>query len=370
MKILYTCLSKSWGGLEMTAMQSAEKLQDKNILVDLLCFPGSPINVEAEKRGINCVTLKAAGYFHPLKIKELNLIIKKNSYSLIHSHYSKDLWIVVPSLNYLRIEIPLLLTKHMESSIIKKDFLHRFLYKRVNYILAISNVIKQNIINTCPVPKEKVILHYNGVDLKKFDPLKANGKKTRNEFNIKDNEVVIGMLSRITYGKGYEELLKAAKKLNEEFPNLKFLLIGEASSNEKDYKESIKKLVRDLSLEEKIIFAGFRENVSDLLSSMDIFAFPSHAESFGNSLIEAMAMEKPSVATNSHGVLDIIVDGVTGYLFIKKDEKDLAKKLKLLINSPEKRIEIGKAAKEYVIKNFDVEKQTQELIGLYRKLAP
>ncbi len=369
MKILYSCLSQSWGGLEMTAMQGAEQLQNKNILVDLLCFPGSQINIEAEKRGINCITLKAAGYIHPLKIKGLSLLIKENSYSLIHSHYSKDLWIVAPSLNYLKLKIPLLLTMHMESSIIKKDFLHRCLYKRINYVLAISNVIKQNVIETCPVPEKKVILHYNGVDLNKFDTSKADGKRIRNEFNIKDDETVIGMLSRITYGKGYEEFLYAAKKLNEDFPNLKFLLIGEASSNEKDYEGKIKSLVKDLSLQEKIIFTGFREDTADLLSAMDIFAFPSHSESFGNALIEAMSMEKPSVATNSHGIPDIIDDSVTGFLFKRKDENDLTEKLKFLIKSPEKRIEMGRAAREHVIKNFDLEKQTRELIDLYGKLV-
>ena len=168
MKILYSCLSQSWGGLEMTALQSAEQIINKNILIDVLCFPGSQINIEAEKRGINCITIKAAGYFHPLKIKKLSQLIEKKSYNLIHSHYSKDLWIVVPSLNYLISKIPLLLTKHMESSVSKKDFLHKFLYKRVNYVLAVSNIIKQNVIETCPVTDEKVIIHYNGVDLKKY----------------------------------------------------------------------------------------------------------------------------------------------------------------------------------------------------------
>ena len=109
----------------------------------------------------------------------------RKSYNIIHSHYSKDLWIVVPSLNYLISKIPLLLTKHMESSVIKKDFLHKFLYKRVNYVLAVSNIIKQNVIETCPVTYEKVIIHYNGVDLKKIDPAKGERERIRNEFNLK-----------------------------------------------------------------------------------------------------------------------------------------------------------------------------------------
>jgi glycosyltransferase involved in cell wall biosynthesis len=271
-------------------------------------------------------------------------------------------------LKYHGSNISLLLTKRMESSISKKDFLHKQLYKRVSYILAISNLIKKNVLETCPVSEEKVILHYNGVDLTQFDPAKANRMKIRKEFNIKDEEIVIGMLARISFGKGYEELIKAAGKLIKEFPNLKFLMAGEASPDEKEYEGSIKKLVKDLYMEEKVILTGFRKDAVDLLSAMDIFAFPSHSESFGNSLIEAMAMEKPSVATNSHGILDIIDDGKTGFLFNRKDENDLAEKLKNLIISPVKRITIGKEARKHVTKNFDLEKQTQKLIDLYKNL--
>jgi len=369
MKILYSCLSQSWGGLEMRTIQGAEQLLNKNLSVDILSYPGSQINLEAKKREINCITLKASGYFHPFKIIELAKIIKNNSYNIINTQFSKDLWILVPSLNYIGLDFPLILTKRMESSVMKKDFMHKWLYKRVNYVLAISNVIKKNVIETCPIPEEKIILHYNGVDLKKFDPSKADGKRVRNELNIKDDEILIGMLSRITYGKGYEEFLYAVKKLNEEFSNLRFLIAGEASPDEKDYEKSIKKIVKDLSLQEKVRFTGFREDTADLLSALDIFVFPSHSESFGNALIEAMAMEKPCVATNSHGVLDIIEDNVTGFLFNRKDENHLVEKLKHLITSPDKRIKIGKAAREHVVENFNIEKQTQNLIDLYRKLV-
>lgn len=368
MKILYSCLSQSWGGLEMRTIQGAEQLLNKNLYVDILCYPGSKINLDAQKKKINCITIKASGYFHPLQVVNLAGLLKKNSYSLIHTQFSKDLWVLVPALKYINSDIPLILTKRMESSIVKKDVLHKLLYRRVNLILAISNVIKQNVIQTCPVPEDKVIIHYNGVDLKKYNPEKTERNRIRNEFDIKDDEIVIGMLSRITYGKGYEEFLKAAGILNKEFSNLKFLLAGDSSSDEKNYEQKIKNFAEELSVSEKVIFTGFRDDTPDLLSAMDIFAFPSHAESFGNALIEAMAMEKPSVATNSHGVLDIINDGITGFLFNKKDEKDFAGKLRLLINSAGKRIEIGTAARNHVLKNFDIEKQTEKLIDLYRKL--
>jgi len=368
MKILYSCLSKSWGGLEMKTIEGAIQLIRKNIKVDILCYPGSRINLEAEKNKIRCITLKAHGYFHPVKIFKLSGILKSNSYDLIHTQYSKDLWVLVPALNYIRSEIPLVLTKRMESSVVKKDILHKKLYNRVNKILAISNVIRENVIKTCPVSPEKVILHFNGIDLEKFNPEKSDGKKIRDEFAFKDNEIIVGMLSRISYGKGYEELLNAAAILVKEFSHIKFLLIGNSDPSEREYEEKVKKLAEDLSLTERIIFTGFRKDVADLLSAVDIFVFPSHAESFGNALVEAMAMEKPCIGTDSHGVLDIIEDGVNGFLFNKKDEKNLAYKIKLLINSPGERTVKGRAARQSVKEKFDSGTQTLKLIDLYRNI--
>lgn len=369
MKVLYSCLSRSWGGLEMTIIQGAEQLLKRNILVDVLCYPGSQINIESEKLGINCINLKASSYFHPFQVIKLAGLLGSNSYNLIHTQLSKDLWVLVPSLNYLGSRIPLILTKQMGSSVIKKDLLHKWLYNRVNYVLAISNVIRENVLETCPVTKEKVILHFNSIDLNKYIPSISGRNEIRKEFDIKDTEIVIGMLARITYGKGYEELLQAAKKLCNDYSNLRFVLVGSSSSDERDYEARIKGIADQYNISDKVIFTGFRKDTVKILAAMDIFAFPSHAESFGYALVEAMAMEKPSVGTNAHGILDIINDGTSGYLFNNKDSQDLEKKLRILIESPDIRIKIGKAARKQVIEKFDLEKQTQKLVELYNKLV-
>lgn len=354
----------------MGAVQDAEQLIKKGLSVDFLCYPGSKINVEANRRKLKCITLKASGYFHPFQIIKLSRLIKKNRYELIHTHLSRDLWILSPSLKLAYSKIPLILTKQMGSFVVKKDFLHRQLYKRVNFVLAISREIEKNVLETCPVTADKVLLHHNSVDLKRFDRSLSDRKKIRNEFGITESEILIGMLARLSYGKGHEEFLYAAKKLIKLNSNLRFLIVGEASPDEKEYGEKIKTLSESYDLKDKMIFAGFRSDTQDVLAALDIFAFPSHGEAFGNALVEAMAMGKPSVATRFAGVLDIAVEGVTGYLFNRKDGDDLADKLKLLIDSPERREELGKAAREHVVENFDVEKQTEKLISFYQRITP
>jgi glycosyltransferase involved in cell wall biosynthesis len=368
MKILYSCLSRSWGGLEMSAVQEAGQLVKEGLSVEFLCFPGSEVNRGAENKGIRCIGLKAPGYLNPLQIIKLSRLIKENRYELIHTHLSKDLWLLSPSLELSGLDVPLILTKRMGSSVVKKDFLHRWLYKKVNSILTISREIEKNVLETCPVTKDKVLLYYNGINLERFDPAIADKTKVRKEYKIADSEILIGMLARLSPGKGHEEFLYAAKKLTGIYNNLCFLIVGDPSFGENEYSERIRKLSESYELNDKLVFTGFRSDTPDVLAALDIFAFPSHSEAFGNALVEAMAMGKPSVATRYGGVLDIAVNGVTGYLFNRRDGNDLADKLKLLIDSPEKRIELGKAGRKYAIENFNLEKQTQKLIEFYRKV--
>jgi glycosyltransferase involved in cell wall biosynthesis len=142
--------------------------------------------------------------------------------------------------------------------------------------------------------------------------------------------------------------------------------VGEASKGEDAYAEEIKKLAEDYGLN-NLIFAGFRIDMPEVLSAMDIFIFPSHAEAFGVALVEAMAMAKPSVSTSSDGILDITVDNETGYLFKKDDPADLKNKLELLIKSPEKRRTLGNAARQRVLEHFDSQKLMDGLVELYKQ---
>jgi glycosyltransferase involved in cell wall biosynthesis len=368
MKILYSCLSKSWGGMEMFTLQAVAQLLKRNVKVELLCFPVSKINIEAETNGIKLNTLKADGYSHPFQILKLRNILMKGSFDLIHTQASKDLWVLVPALKLSGLNIPLVMTKQVGSFIVKKDKLHKWIYNRVNLVFAISRVIKKNLLDTCPLTEDKIQLLHNGIDINKFSPLKVNRKKVRDEFKIKDDELVIGMMARFSPGKGHEEFMIAAKELLNEYNNLKFLIVGEPSRGEDKYADKIKSIADDYEIQENIIFAGFRKDTPEVLAAMDIFAFPSHSEAFGIALAEAMAMGKPSVCSDSDGVLDIAVDGVTSYLFRKQNGIDLTEKLKLLINSFETRKYFGEAARKRAVEMFDIEILTDKAISYYEQL--
>lgn len=366
MKVLYSCLSKSWGGMEMITLTFIKKLLERNIKVELLCVDESRMQIEANNLGLIIHAVKASGYIHPFTTIRIINIINRGNFHLVHTQASKDLWLLVPALKFVKSAIPLFLTKQVGSYIVKKDFLHKFLYNRVTKAFAISTIIKNNLIETTPLTEDKIELLFNAVDTQKFDPSKTDRKKLRKEFNINDDELLLGMIARFSPGKGHEEFIAAAEKLSSKYNNLKFLIVGEASRGEDEYASQIKKMAEDKKLS-NIIFTGFRSDTPDVLAAMDIFVFPSHAEAFGIALVEALSMGIPSVCSNKDGVLDIAVDNKTSLLFKNKDANDLTDKIDLLIKDAAKRKLMGELSRKRAKELFDINFIMDQTIVFYEK---
>ncbi|MFZ2865055.1 MAG: glycosyltransferase family 4 protein [Ignavibacteriaceae bacterium] len=367
MKVLYSCLSKSWGGMEMVAITGIKQLLKYNIKVGLLCLAESRIQIEANNLGIIIYPIKSGRIPNLFSSLKISSIIKSGSFDLIHSHSSKDLWLIVPALSFLKSGIPLVFTKHLESFIVKKNFLHNRIYKRVDCAIAISSVIKENLLLTTSLKENKIKIVYNGVDLEKFNPDNAVRSKLRDEIGVDKNNLLIGMTGRFSPGKGHEDLLLAISRLNKKYPQIKYVIVGEASRGETEYENNIKRLAEDGGIK-NITFTGYRTDIPDVLAALDIYVFPSHAESFGVGLIEAMALCKASVASNSSGVLDIVDDKVDGLFFNSKDGYDLADKIEILINDSELRKRLGENARKKISAKFDLTLVTGQIINTYKQL--
>lgn len=367
MRVLFTCLSQSWGGMEMYALTTVKQLIKHNIETELVCFPGSRLHKEATKENIVTHYFRFKSYFNPIAIKNFSSLLKRNEYDIVVSGGSKDLWLVVPAINIAGSTVPLFLSKQMASFIIKKDVLHKWIYSRVTKAFAISNMVAKNLEETTPLPKDKIVLLHNAIDTDKFDSAKIDRTKVRKEFSISDDQILIGMIARFSPGKGHEEFLTAINQLSNRHSNVKFMIVGEASRGEESYAQKIKSLAGELNILDKIIFTGFRKDTPEILAALDIFVFPSHDEAFGIALAEALSMGKPSVCSNFAGVLDIAVDNTTSFLFEKGNGIDLALKTEQLITSQETRERFAKEARKRAVEMFDLELFTIKLINHFKQ---
>lgn len=368
LNILQSCFSHSWGGLEIQALEVSRQLIKRGHRVWLACPRDSRMQEEAERRHIRVLPLRVTGYFHPVTAARLARFLRQQEIDIIHAQHSRDIATLVPAMKFSFLKIPLLLSKRVGSYIQKKDLFHRFTYRNVSRVLAISSVIHRNVLDTTPMTAEGVVTLHDAIDTELFSPERANGSKIRAELGIGKETVVIGFVGRFSAGKGHEELLKAIDIVRKLQKNLRFLVVGEASYGEEEYEGKIRDLATSLRVDDIVTFMGFRSDIPDVMAAFDIFAFPSHAESFGVVLIEAMAMERPVVSTNCDGVLDIVVDGETGLYVHPRNPDELAASLLRLIKDPVLRQRFGTAGRRRVVELFDQRRQLDRLEELYYSL--
>jgi glycosyltransferase involved in cell wall biosynthesis len=368
MNILQTCFSRSWGGLELQALDETLQLQKRGHRLWLACIPGSRIEQEAHRQGVTVLPLRVTGYVHPVLLVRLARFIADRHVDVLHCQLSKDIATVVPAMRLSGRRVPVILSRRMGSYIGKKDFFHRLTYRHVTRVLAISSVIHRNVLDTTPVTPDRVMTLHHAVDTEKFSLKNTDRRATRQELRLDDAMLAVGFVGRFSPGKGHEEFLHAAHVIAKDHPHVRFVIVGEASRGEEAYARHIRMLCCDLGLVAVVLLVGFRSDIPDVMAAFDIFAFPSHAESFGAVLIEAMALELPVVSTNCDGVLDIVVDGVTGLYVSPRDAPGLARALTQLIDDPSLRTAMGKAGRRRVEELFDQRKQIDRLEEVYREV--
>ncbi len=363
--IIFSCGSDSWGGLEIITLDLALKLQKEGYNISLLCKKDSKLHFETEKNNIRSLPFfqKDAGIIKTIHL--LKKYLKDNKTDIIHSHLSHDLWVLTPALKLARYKGKLYLTKHMASGVKKNDIFHKYLYRRVNRIFAISEYIKTSLIDTVPVNKEKISLLHIGIDTDRFNNNRFKGQNLKKEFNFPEDKLVIGIVGRMTPGKGHEDLLNAAEILRKKYPGkLYFALIGGASYGENEYGDKIKNLAARFSTDEIGLY-DFSDVPEKIMAALDILVFPSHDESFGRILAEAMALGVPTAASRYAGVLDIAIENQTGLLFERKNPVSMAQALEKLINDKELRKKFSTEGRKRIAEHFNLNDTIKKQIDHY-----
>jgi glycosyltransferase involved in cell wall biosynthesis len=363
--ILQTCFSPSWGGLEIQALEVSRRLLRRGHRVLLSCMPSTPLAREAERSGIPLLLHNVRGYVHPLVVLRLSSELRRNEVDVIHCQHSRDIATVVPAMRLSGGRRRVILSKRVGSAIPKKDFFHRLTHRHISRVLAISEAIHANVLATLPVDPERVVTLHDAVDTEEFSPGSGDRPAIKSSFGLPKDSLLVGFVGRFSPGKGHEEFLQAAALLKPEFPEVRYIVVGEASFGEETYAARIRQRAVTLGLTDVVKFAGFRNDIPRVMRGFDLFAFPSHAESFGVVLIEAMAVGVPAVSTNCDGVLDIMVEGETGLMVPPKNADALARALRRLLKDAPARERMGSAARRRVVTLFDQHKQIDRLEQIY-----
>jgi glycosyltransferase involved in cell wall biosynthesis/GNAT superfamily N-acetyltransferase len=217
------------------------------------------------------------------------------------------------------------------------------------------------------VKASKSVFLGNGVDLRRFDPSAVPTDRVaalRSELGIPTGALVVGAVGRLVAEKGYRELFAAAREVRRSLPNTRFVVLGAPDRAKAD-------VISDQEIErarEDVIFAGWVENVRDLLALMDVFVLPSWREGQPVSAIEAAAMARPLVLTDIRGCREVARNGREGLLVLPRDAKQLASAIARLLEDEALRDRLGAAARGRALARFDEDKIAGRLVGFYRQL--
>ena len=219
------------------------------------------------------------------------------------------------------------------------------------------------------VPRRKLTLLGNGIDLSRFDPdavPAADARAARAELGgCRPDDVVVGVVGRLVREKGYLEVFEAARALRESAPHVRFAIIGDDDSEKGD---ALTAADRARAEAVGVRFLGGRFDMPRLYAGMDLLVLASHREGFPRTPMEAAAMGIPVIATNIRGCRQAVDDGVTGMLVAPRDASALAAAVRVLADAPERRRELGAAAREKARRDFDDQRCVAITLETYRRL--
>lgn len=239
----------------------------------------------------------------------------------------------------------------------------RILARFTDCITACSKASKEKIIEKENIPASKIRVIYNCVDLAKFNASTTTAT-IREQSGIKPDEILIGTVAHLMdekKGQGY--LIKAMPQIIKVYPKARLLLVGEGPS-----KSDFIQMTKSLGIEDKVIFTGFRRDIPEIMSALDLYVCSSPYEGFSVSIIEAMSLKKVVVSTNFGGSPEEIIHNQTGYLVPPKDIDALASAVINLLADREKMRRMGMAGFKRVKEEFSTEVIVKKIEALYEEL--
>jgi glycosyltransferase involved in cell wall biosynthesis len=363
-KILRVCASDLFA--KTALLPEIDFLINKGCTIHI-SFPRGDITSELIDKGYLIKLVNSARRISPISniitIIQLYKLIKKENYEIVHTH--NHLIGILARIAAKIAGAPTII--HSPHGFYFHDDMPRYKYWLFYYIeklmgyftdlLFIENIENyQMCIKTNLIMQKKLYYMGGGINLTRFDGRKLSTQNKRilmNKLNIpQDSFPIIGITSRITYEKGYRELIQSINNLQETYPKIFLLIVGAYLKNERDsFSKELNDSINNYCLDQHIKIT-FESNVEDFLSIMDIWTLPSYREGLPRSIQEAMAMGLPVVATNIRGCRNLVVENKTGLLVSPKNVDELTAALNKLIKDDNLRSKFGFAGSTYAQKNF------------------
>jgi glycosyltransferase involved in cell wall biosynthesis len=353
------------GGAEKQVVTLLKHIDKKKYSVTLCCLHhGGPLKKELEDEDVEIVILGMRLRYIAVSLYKLIRLMRKNSVQIVHTHlYTDHVWGRVAA---LIAGVPVIVTTEHGRGLWKKR--RHLLFERIanrftDMKIAVSEDIRQIRIKREHASPDRIVTIMNAINTDEFIVSDGIRNAKRKEVRIKGDEFVIGTVARLDPDKAIDILLDAVLRVSEKTERVKCLLVGDGG-----LRRRLENYTERIGLAGKVIFTGARTDIAALLSVMDIYVNSSHREGISVSLLESMAAGKPVVATEVGGNPEIINDNSVGILVPANNAEALAGAVNMLLHDKEKRLQMGKNARERIINEFSISSQSKKIESLYENL--
>lgn len=354
--ILFFPRTMDLGGTENVVLQLCEIF--KPLVNNIVACSCGGENVEClEKMGIKhylipdiedkspSVMLKTA--------KQLRKIVRDENITVIHTHHRMAAFYVAALRLYKKCSF--INTSH--NTFYDKKFLTRFAYKHAE-LIACGSMVKKNLVDFFSIPDEKVTVIRNAIA--PFDGLVVKDETI--EKLRREGCFIVGNIGRLSEQKGMEYYIQALPEVLKKHPKTHFLIIGAG-----ELENSLKEQARQLKFENNLHFLGYRSDIQNLISQLDLVVLSSLWEGLPLAPIEAFSVGKTVVATAVDGTVEIVEDGKSGRLIEPKKPEQIAENVIWMIEHPEEKKLMEQEAKKHYEQEFSIERLSKAYIDFYER---
>lgn len=354
MHVLHIDRQRSWTGQVNRALLIADELRRRGHRVGFVTHPGAALAQRAREAGIPVDSFPLRGAaFYPSVLRAA-WALRGRGVDILHCHGARD---HLFGLAVARLAaIPhVIRTKHNHT--LPRGPFSRWVYAVTDRVVAVSEHVRAGLVGA-GIDPAKLQTIPDGVDVEHFQPLPRDPALAAS-LGIDAGDLVIGSVCSLHARKGIEEILRAFALLQTApfASHLKCLLVGKRW-------EQWAALAEQLGVRERVLFPGFRQDVREMLAQLDVYLLPSRREAGGTSVLEAMAMARPVVASDVGGLAESLTPE-TGISIPARDAQALAAATRALLEDPERAARLGRAARQRAVSLYSNQALIERTLALY-----
>ena len=372
LRLLSLCSSHSMGGLECFQLAVASSMRERGHHVEIVGEPKRPFTRAAEEAGFTTHQVRFRRYISPLAVLRLAYLMKRRRADVLHYALSKDIWTVAPAARLAGLTGRIVHTLGMNPGGRLDNPIHRWLRNTLGAFVAPTPQAAESAATVWGMTPEEVTLIPNYVDARPFEAegLDEAARRMRRAWGFPPGALVVGMLGRLEPHKGLETFLRMAIELHRHprADEPRFVVGGPASPGMAAWLADMMELAGGGGLADRIVFPGMQHEVPAFMHALDILVFPSHRETFGLVLVEAMLAGLPVVAASGPGPDYILDGGRFGALFPVRDHIRLAELVRELLSDAALRADRASAARQRALDAFSHSAVVPRFESLFMRL--